>query len=56
MKSFLNNAFVHVLVVAIFTVGTQMLTSNGWDSLTVGTIVHAVYEYILSQTSVGTSA
>jgi hypothetical protein len=53
IKKFFNNAFVHVVIVAIFGIFTQWLTSNAYDTLTVGTVVHAVYELILSYTSVG---
>ena len=46
LKSFLSNTKVHVVVVLLFGLLTQYVTSNGWDTLTVGTIVHIIGEYI----------
>lgn len=53
MKKFINNAFVHWAIVTIFAALTQYLTSSGKDAVTVGALIHGIYEYLLSNTSVG---
>lgn len=56
MKNLVNNAFVHVVIVGLFSLLTQYLTSNAYDSLTVGVVVHAAYEWILAYTKVGSTS
>lgn len=48
MKAFLNNTFVHVVIVGLFGLGTQILTGNGWDTLTLGFVFHGFYEWYLA--------
>ncbi len=47
MKAFLNNTYVHVTIIGAFALLTQWLTSSGYESVTVGVIVHAIYEKYL---------
>lgn len=54
MKTFFSNAAVHVVVVAIFGILTQWLTSSGVATVTVSTIVHTIYEAYLSYTTPAT--
>lgn len=51
MKSFFSNTIVHVIIVGIFGLATQLLTTNGYDSLTIGVIVHGIYEWVLAKTA-----
>jgi hypothetical protein len=45
MKAFINNTWIHVIVVGLFGLVTQIITANGVYTLTVGTIVHSLLEW-----------